>query len=382
MERINLLAVILVTSTVSGGSNLVFRYPPNPRPAERLSRPVYGKKGTQDGGFSIAPRTEKPPGATGMETGLSQEADWAYRNKAGEAYDSDDSLDDQLESALWQPLHVTGGEVEPVRQRRPAPRRPGRPDSDSGPPANLNPLAAGTTSQVTQTDSSASGGSTYSASDWENILGYDRDFLNSLLTPSRSGCNKRFELVIDDIAFIGHPVCADENGKWSLPYEEDEAEKEPERGRGREIDRPGSRNMRRFGQTPQELTPVTEGVPSDSISERSVATTYKSDDEDAPPKPLSKDESKKHSGLSFFHLVLALDKPDPQLDFDMPGVIYELLYSEVAFKWTAAAFAEQVRCDWVGQECLKLSKIREHCIQQRESVWRLMTERKPIPEFF
>jgi hypothetical protein len=80
-------------------------------------------------------------------------------------------------------------------------------------------------------------------------------------------------------------------------------------------------------------------------------------------------------------LVLALDKPDPQLDFDMPGVIYELLYSEVAFKWTAAAFAEQVRCDWVGQECLKLSKIREHCIQQRESIWRLMREREPIPEF-
>lgn len=218
---------------------------------------------------------------------------------------------------------------------------------------------------MTQTDSSASGGSTYSASEWENILGYDRDFLNSLLTPAKSLCNKRFELVIDNIAFIGHPVCADENGKWSLPYEEDEADKEPERGRGRELDRPGSRNMKRFGQTPQELTPVTEGVSSDSVSERSVATTYKSDDEEAP-KQAGKGETKKHSQLSFFHLVLALDKPDPQLDFDMPGVIYELLYREVAFKWTAAAFAEQVRADWVGQECLKISKIREQCIQQRK----------------
>ena len=367
MERINLLAVILVTSTVSGGSNLVFRYPPNPRPAERLSRPVYGKKGTQDGGFSTAPRSNRSTGATGLETGLSQEAEWLYRRELGEAYDSDDSLDDQLESALWQPLHITGGEVEPVRQRRPAPRRPGRSDPELGSSSKPDPLAAGATSQVTQTESSASGGSTYSASDWENILGYDRDFLNSLLTPSRSSCNKRFELVIDDIAFIGHPVCADENGKWSLPYEEEEAEKEPERGRGREIERPGSRNMRRFGQTPQELTPVTEGVPSDSVSERSIATTYKSDEED-DPKQAGKDEVKKYSQLSFFHLVLALDKPDPQLDFDMPGVIYELLYREVAFKWTAAAFAEQVRADWVGQECLKLSKIREHCIQQRESI--------------
>jgi len=368
MERINLLAVILVTSTVSGGSNLVFRYPPNPRPAERLSRPVYGKKGVQDGGFSLTQKNDKSAAGAGLETGLSQEAEWQYRRESGEAYDSDDSLDDQLENALWQPLHVTGGEVEPIRQRRQAPRRPDRSDGDGGAaPPHLG-MAGGTTSQVTQTDSSASGNSTYSATDWESILGYDRDFLNSLLTPSRSSCNKRFELVIDNIAFIGHPVCADENGKWSLPYEDDEQEKEPERGRGRELDRPASRNMRRFGQTPQELAPVTEGVPSDSVSERSVATTYRSDEEAEPSAPADQSKERSQSQLSFFHLVLAIDKPDPQLDYDMPGVIYELLYREVAFKWTAAAFAEQVRCDWVGQECTKLSKIREHSIQQRKCV--------------
>jgi hypothetical protein len=92
MERINLLAVILVTSTVSGGSNLVFRYPPNPRPADRLSRPVYGKKGVQDGGFSLTQNNEKSAAGAGLETGLSQEAEWAYRRESGEACDSDDSL--------------------------------------------------------------------------------------------------------------------------------------------------------------------------------------------------------------------------------------------------------------------------------------------------
>lgn len=380
MEKINLLAVMLVTSTISGGSNLVFRYPTNPRTAERLSRPVYGKKSVQDSGFSIASKAAKQMGGlTVCETGMSQEADWLYRKSRGEAYDSDDSLDEQFEAALWQPLHVTGGVAEPTRPRRAAPRRPGQqpgPGDQATPniPNNNHSSTLGggvgingaqKYPSTAQTDSSGGqSSSTFDIKDWDTVLGYNRDFLNSLMTPSRALCNKRFELVIDDLAFIGHPVCADENGKWNITTEE--PEHEPERGRGRQVERPGSRtasNLQHSGS--KELSSLSEGTTSDHASEgdHSFATTYKSED-DHYHQPKSTDKETFPSALTFFHLVLVADKPDPELDYDLAGIVYEILYREVAFKWTAAAFAEQVRSDWVGQECLKLSKIRDRATAQ------------------
>ncbi|KAG0036271.1 Nitrogen permease regulator 3 [Podila clonocystis] len=38
------------------------------------------------------------------------------------------------------------------------------------------------------------------------VLGYDPQFLANLLSPKLALCDKRFQLTVDDLTFIGHPV--------------------------------------------------------------------------------------------------------------------------------------------------------------------------------
>lgn len=64
--------------------------------------------------------------------------------------------------------------------------------------------------------SSVQGGSNPRASNlsWETVLGFDTTFLSELLVPSRYLCNTRFELTVDDMAFLGAPVHVLPDGKW------------------------------------------------------------------------------------------------------------------------------------------------------------------------
>ncbi|KAK9370747.1 nitrogen permease regulator of amino acid transport activity 3-domain-containing protein [Lipomyces kononenkoae] len=49
---------------------------------------------------------------------------------------------------------------------------------------------------------------------WENIFGYDVDFLAALLCPRRSMCDTKFEFTVGDLAFLGLPMHERADGKW------------------------------------------------------------------------------------------------------------------------------------------------------------------------
>ncbi|KAK5712878.1 Nitrogen permease regulator 3 [Elasticomyces elasticus] len=49
----------------------------------------------------------------------------------------------------------------------------------------------------------------------EKLLGYSIDSLEKLLSPGRWSDKKKFEVCVDGITFVGHPVYAREDGEWS-----------------------------------------------------------------------------------------------------------------------------------------------------------------------
>jgi len=53
------------------------------------------------------------------------------------------------------------------------------------------------------------------------LLGYSAKFFAGLLLPKRALCHQKFALAIDDLFFIGHPVCVDDDGTWQFKHEED-----------------------------------------------------------------------------------------------------------------------------------------------------------------
>ncbi|TCD64919.1 hypothetical protein EIP91_003455 [Steccherinum ochraceum] len=141
-------------------------------------------------------------------------------------------------------------------------------------------------------------------------------------------CHQRFELVVDDLAFVGHPVCADPDGTWR--FKPERAKMAP-RGRGS-----------KKGQSP----------PAD----------------DKPLTPEKNGETKKSQQdcwLQTFHFVFVLDSPDPSSS--QSGNIakyFDIIYEQMAFTITAVLYQEQVLHNFVEVECDRLGALENDHIDR------------------
>lgn len=335
MSADHLLAIFLVTTVPNEGSNVVFRYPPHPHVSPRLSRPAYGEA---LGHFQADGRAggRGKVRATPVETGLSQAAGWTPGRARREEDDDAESNDD----LYWKPLAAVDHELSRAREDdaggassrfRPSGRQAPPPDNEDAFSALRKSQAVGGAGKP---------GSSFIMADYERCLGYPYGDLRQFLSPKREACHRRFELSIDELTFLGHPVCPRAAGNdWSLEEDKDEDEAVL-RGRG--------------GRPAPPQDPATDVPPPSKKS--STESTTSGTASSTPPIP----------ALSSFHLVLVIDKPDPLSFNSAPSVLYDTLYEELAFKWTAAAFAEQARTGWVARECQSLGQIREDSITRRE----------------
>jgi hypothetical protein len=168
---------------------------------------------------------------------------------------------------------------------------------------------------------------------YQQYLGYDCELLASLLAPKRELCHQKFELVIDDLAFVGHPVCIDKDGRW-----------DPESPNVEQVDTRG-RGLARKGET-QDADTQAPSVRASSSPQ-----------------------------MTLFHFVLVLDRPDPSPDLpalDLTSWL-QIFYDNVAFKMTAALFAEEVRHSYVSRECEKIGQLRERCMDDGQSYGSFLT---------
>lgn len=172
--------------------------------------------------------------------------------------------------------------------------------------------------------------------EYRHVLGFDGAFLAQYLCPQRSMCHQKFELMVDDLAFLGHPVCVDSSGGWSF--------------------------------RPEKFTPGTRGRGSresgGSASPRTEDNPSMSPELPIPEPP----SSAKSTWLDTFHLVLVLDLPDPSSSASGNLTKYfSILYEQIAFTLTAVLYQEQVMYNFVEEECDKLISLKERCISRGET---------------
>ena len=286
-----LLAILLVTSSAKG-SSLVYRWPPHPKPSARLARP----RPDQTAGASQLDN----PGRAASYSDMPVSA--AYMEPLHNSQDDDDYE--------WQI-------PDSIRNRSMSfSRGPARPSSGRISPTD------GVSFDLESVEDPAP------KDDYDNIFGYSSEFLAGLLCPQRSLCHQKFELIVDDLAFIGHPVCAEENGSWCF-----KPEKYKNRSRGR-----GSRNG--------QLSQLDETDPDHS----SVG-----DHPTQSPK----------SWLQKFHLVIVLDLPDPSSsESGNISKYFDIIYEQIAFTVTAVLFQEQVISNFVEAECESLGSLKDEYISQ------------------
>lgn len=296
-----LLAVLLVTSSAKG-SSLVYRWPPHPKPSARLARP----------------RPDQTAGATQLDNPgrAASYSDMPLSNHATYMKPPRNSQDVDDDDYEWQI-------PDSIRDRSMSfSRGPARPASGRMSPSDNVSYDLEIIEDPAPKD------------DYDNLFGYSSEFLAGLLCPQRSLCHQKFELIVDDLAFIGHPVCAEDNGAWRF-----KPEKYKNRSRGR-----GSRNG--------QLSQLDESDPDHSPAE---------DHSTRSPK----------SWLEKFHLVIVLDLPDPSSSAS--GNIskyFDIIYEQIAFTVTAVLFQEQVISNFVEAECESLGSIKDEYISQGQlSSW-------------
>ncbi|KAJ6577222.1 nitrogen permease regulator of amino acid transport activity 3-domain-containing protein [Mycena capillaripes] len=164
--------------------------------------------------------------------------------------------------------------------------------------------------------------------EYDHLFGYSSEFLANLLCPQRSMCHQKFELLVDDLAFIGHPVSAEDDGAWRF-----KPEKLKLNDRGRES------RIRRVSQT-------------DRASSAS------------PPRTASSEKTAPASSLWLqrFHFVMVLDVPDPSSSASGNITKYfDIIYEQIAFPIAAVLFQEQVLSNFVEEECDILGSLKDSC---------------------
>jgi hypothetical protein len=162
-------------------------------------------------------------------------------------------------------------------------------------------------------------------------LGFAPEFLANLLCPQDGLCHQKFDLLVDELAFIGHPVSAEKDGGWRF-----KPDKTKSHGRGRDY-----RNRQ---SSQHDISSFTQS--NASSKEHKGAT-----------------ESSGSYPLHTFHFVLVLDVPDPSSA--PPGNVskyFDVVYQQVAFTFTAVLFQEQVLSNFVALECDALTSLREEHI--------------------
>lgn len=281
-----LLAILLVTSSAKG-SSLVYRWPPNPQTTPRLSRP----KPKTDSSYLQADNPWRASNSSDIPT-------HEPKNQVNlfEHFPGNDDYVWKRPSARDRSMSYSQSRSRPTSRRAsPSPR-----DDDA----------------LDQDDSAVD-------DDYDSLLGYSAKFLAKMLSPQRSMCHQQFGLVVDDLAFIGHPVCAEQDGTWQFKPEKP---KLPPRGRGS-----------RKGQSPH--------------TEEKSLTPERNDRASSPSKS---------SWLQTFHLVLIHDLPDPS-SYSAGNVAkyFDTIYEQVVFTITAVLFQEQVLHNYVEAECDTLGALSD-----------------------
>ncbi|KAG9127013.1 hypothetical protein FRC07_001038 [Ceratobasidium sp. 392] len=175
-----LIAILLVTQSAKGAKEVAFRWPPVPSVRTRLSRP--------------RPDTAEPDGSW---RAAHYDADNGYDVKIvqDESEETDDYEWHRPGVRRKRRTSVTFSHSPPRTSRGPTPRTPNHPQRSHQPsPAH---------EQDKDRDA------------YTKLLGYRSGFLADILSPKPSLCHQKFELVVDELAFLGHPVHAGMDGGWA-----------------------------------------------------------------------------------------------------------------------------------------------------------------------
>ncbi|RAH81468.1 hypothetical protein BO86DRAFT_410062 [Aspergillus japonicus CBS 114.51] len=200
---------------------------------------------------------------------------------------------------------------------------------------------------------------------WETLLGLPADVWEKLLSPSRSWHKRRFEVGINDLAFVGWPVFVREDGMWrkerrkkrkpratweggELGHNEKPEDDDEDDARGEAAADLLAASTETL--SPKQMTPAeSQRASITSIhSTRAASESLDGDDKDS---------------MTMFNVVFVLDPP--LLEYSMR---LREIYDNIIKKFSKALKWEQARTDYVWREARHISHIKEKAKEKGMSI--------------
>ncbi|KAE8153475.1 nitrogen permease regulator 3 [Aspergillus avenaceus] len=349
-----LVAIILIVRS-RAGPRFVFHYPPNPlsenglRPAAKGRRPSRAKSAKSNDSSS-----SEETGSTSDED--EEESHLPSQNPssthlAGSALSagrrwSNFGLDDHAAISV-----SPGGDSQrpgSIGSGRTARKRGGNSDVEEDPGSDR------------QED--GSGGSVRAP--WESLLGLQADVWEKLLSPSRAWHKRRFEVGINDLAFVGWPVFVREDGTWRKQRRK--KKKKTAEWEGGELGHNENPDDVR-DDAPEPAADSTETLSpqgmTTSESQRASMSSLKSILTQSEPDGDDKDS------MTMFNVVFVVDPP--LLEYSMR---VREIYDNIIKKFAKALKWEQARTGYVWKEAVHISHMKEKAKETRTSVSTLYSE--------
>lgn len=183
---------------------------------------------------------------------------------------------------------------------------------------------------------------------WETLLGLPSDVWEKLLSPSRTWHKRRFEVGINDLAFVGWPVFIREDGTWRKQKRRKKRKPRAE-WEGAELG-----HEEHLTDTPGEDSEAAAGQGPTDVSEKLGASAEGKPGVDAGGDQSDDSPEADKDSMTMFNVVFVMDPPI--LEYSLR--IREN-YDNVIKKFAKALKWEQARADYVWQEAQKILHIKE-----------------------
>ncbi|WFD43537.1 Nitrogen permease regulator 3 [Malassezia psittaci] len=195
-----LVALLLVTSS-SRGSHVVFQWPRKPKVIKKSMRMRY-----------YAAEEERPSDFQAADAMTDPYFDQSSSDDSqSEATDSDSS-----EASFQQNAALFGKDEDNRSLRERMSTNQGHARRESGSERARGTSRSWDTPPISRSRPERADDEAKRTKSFNTYLGFDLELLAAILSPKREQCHHKFELVIDDLAFLGHPVYFEKDQRWEL----------------------------------------------------------------------------------------------------------------------------------------------------------------------
>ncbi|OXV09736.1 hypothetical protein Egran_02500 [Elaphomyces granulatus] len=335
------LVAIILTVHSRAGPRFVFHFPPNP-----LSENAYGVGSHRSSRAKVLIGSDS---ASSGESGDSSDEDDEGSHFGAGARHNNSGLEDNVPASASS----TGGESH-------------RPPSLSSSRNLMKKRAANSDVEDDQGSSSRRKNASVGSSDpWDTLLGLPSDVWEKLLSPTRTWHKRRFEVAINDLAFVGWPVFVRDDGTWRKQKRRKKKKPSPGWG-GAELGYEED-----IANTPSQEDDTDKMVGSVLRIKTEALRDGRLDTE------IGGSGSKGHSGspdsdkdsMTMFNVVFVLDSPILEYSLRLKEI-----YENVIKKFSKALKWEQARADYVWNEAQNILQIKEKAREKKASMNSLYSE--------